>query len=83
MSPDTNHFVVNIVCPADNTLRPMEINSVDLPGGEKFVLPVNGCDNYAASDLCQKCRAAVTLMFHSGYRPEIGKSVIPDFEVLK
>ena len=83
MSPDTNRFVVNIVCPADNTLRPMEISAVDLPGGEKFVLPVNGCDNYAASDLCQKCRAAVTLMFHSGYRPEIGKSVIPDFEVLK
>lgn len=43
MSIDKNHFVVNIVCPADNTLRPMEINAVDLPSGEKFVLPVNGC----------------------------------------
>ena len=42
----------------------------------------NGCDFQEGGLMCQKCAAALTLMFQAGYRPEIGEVVTPDFSKL-
>lgn len=83
MIKSENKFMVNVQCPEDKLLHPMEIIMVDHPNGRKFVLPVNGCDDFAGCKQCEQCRAAVTLMFYNGYERKNGEPLIPDFEVLK
>lgn len=79
----TKKLKITVNCPTNHSLYPMEIVIVPHPNGSDFVLPVNGCEHYASCQTCEKCRAAITLMFHNGYTTDNGKPVIPDFSVLK
>ena len=79
----TKKFKITVNCPGNHNLYPMEIVIVPHPNGNDFVLPVNGCEHYASTQLCNQCRAAITLMFHNGHKTDGNNPIIPYFSVLK
>ena len=80
---EISYIKITVDCPHNHTKQQMEIPFATISKDKDFYFPVNGCDNCNGSDICQKCCAALSIMFQAGYKVEIGQIVIPDFEVLK
>lgn len=72
----------NLNFPVDKNCFKMQMCSVDTENG-KFFLPCNGCDEFCGADICQRCTAAITLMFHRGFRTNYPSMlVVPDLSLL-
>lgn len=76
-------FTVTIMCPITTHPQTMQIRYVDRDVSKRVYFPCIGCDNCHGSTQCDRCCAALTLMFHRGYEHTPGKTITLDFEVLK
>ena len=64
-------FTVTIMCPITTHPQTMQIRYVDRDVSKRVYFP------------CDRCCAALTLMFHRGYEHTPGKTITLDFEALK
>ena len=76
-------FTVTVMCPITARPETMHIQYVYRTDFSRFYFPCAGCDNCHGSDRCDRCCAALTLMFHKGYEHTPGEAITPDFELLQ
>ena len=57
---------------------PMQVHIVTMPDGKDFPFPINGCDELDGSEVCEKCRADVTLKFFHGIIEDSNEILTPD-----
>lgn len=74
-------FTIKVRCPINNYVYEMPMGYHTAADGTVTFLPCRGCENCGMDPvICTKCRTALTLMYHHGYRHEPGKPVIPNLE---
>ena len=77
------HLTLVVQCPKNHLRQKMYIDYHYTDENKIFYFPCNGCDSASGSGICEKCRAAVTLMFMNGYEYSPGTPIIPDFSKLR
>ena len=81
--PLIKSFIIDVRCPYDHAIQKVEMKYTVLDNGTEFFFPCNGCENWYGSNICEPCKAALTLMYDRGYRHEPREIVSPDFSTLK
>jgi hypothetical protein len=76
-----NPLNIKVRCPASQRIEPMQLTF--LPTDRQMVLPCQGCENLNGSDVCNRCRTAITLMFKNGLEYFCTDVITPDFSILK
>lgn len=74
-------LTVKVQCPRDQKVYPMTIKFA--APSFQFPLPSNGCEELNGELICERCRAAVTLMFYRGIDYTSTDVISPDFSILK
>lgn len=83
---DKQFINFTVRCPGDPCrTEKVQIILTKLPDGSWFPLPCNGCDSLNGTKPCERCCAAITLMFFHAKEGEIdlSKPISPDFSLLK
>lgn len=67
-----------VICPQSpyRVERTMWIRFVPIEDGP-FPLPCNGCDNMSGAKLCERCCAAITLMFFNDPDLDTSEPLVP------
>ena len=78
-----NQVILTVKCPKDDDLKSVPLDLVKAEDGKIIPLPCQGCEHCNGSNICEKCRTSLTIMFFNGYDLQIGQAVILDFSVLK
>lgn len=73
------HLTVKVRCPRTQRIQTMSVTFVD-NNDKDFPLPVNGCDDLCGNKICEKCSAAITLLFFHGYTYSNGEIIHPSLE---
>lgn len=76
---------ITVRCPNNPSVKyPMEMKYIITDNGSKLYAPCNGCDFLSGATICQKCTAAITMMFN--YREQdinVHESISPDLSILE
>ena len=72
---------VKVRCPQTQKIELIQIKT--LPIEEHLIAPVQGCENLTGCTQCQRCCAALTLMFQNGLEYFPFDIISPDFSILK
>lgn len=76
-----NFMLVNVRCPATKNIEKVQIKTI--PFEKHLVAPVQGCENLNGSSICQRCCAALTLMFQAKIEYFPTDIIEPDLSILK
>lgn len=81
-----NVLEIQVRCPQKNPAKLYNkfwIGFAKNNDGVTVNLPNNGCDNMSECDICERCRAAVDMMFFHKIGIETPNCIIPDMSLIK
>ena len=76
-----NFMNVKVRCPKTQAIEQVQVKT--LPIAEHLIAPVQGCENLDGSVTCQRCCAAITLMFQDCIDYISTDIITPDFSKLR